>query len=142
MIGKAPTPRSEHRFGLVTNVLYAITTCDVYLEHENRSVDIARIDRDLLHARAGSAVTAVGPAGGLIPRFGWFVGLRGLLLLATPTVIRSGVDATALSTSATILARIFFGVLAVVGVLLTYAGWFATPVEARPAVPSTTASVA
>jgi hypothetical protein len=39
--------------------------------------------------------------------FGWFVALRGLLLLAAPTVIRSGVDATALSPTATTLARIF-----------------------------------
>ncbi|GAA1299597.1 hypothetical protein [Pseudonocardia xinjiangensis] len=83
-----------------------------------------------------------GPLAMTVSLFGWFVALRGLLLLATPTVIRSGVEATALSPTATTLARVFFGALAVVGLLLTYAGWFTEPVEARPAVPPTTASVA
>lgn len=83
-----------------------------------------------------------GPLAVTVSLFGWFVALRGLLLLAAPTVIRSGVDATMLSPAATTLARIFFGVLAIVGLLLTYAGWFSEPLEARPAVPSTTQSVA
>ncbi|MFI7671963.1 hypothetical protein [Nocardia sp. NPDC049526] len=41
------------------------------------------------------------------------------------------------SPTATLVARIFFGALAVVGLLLAYAGWFTKPVTAPPSVPTT-----
>jgi hypothetical protein len=64
--------------------------------------------------------------------FGWFVALRGLLLLANPAAIESGVDATVLSPTATTLTRVFFGALAVAGLVLTYAGWFTKPARIAP----------
>ncbi|MFD9963583.1 hypothetical protein [Amycolatopsis sp. NPDC058986] len=68
-----------------------------------------------------------GPLAVTISLFGWFVAVRGFLLIATPSAIRSGVDATLLSPTATLLARVFFGLLAAMGLLLTYAGWFTKP---------------
>lgn len=65
-----------------------------------------------------------GPLAVTVSLFGWFVALRGFLLIATPSAVQSGADATMLSPTATTLARVFFGALAVVGLLLTYAGWF------------------
>ncbi|WP_412516460.1 hypothetical protein K8Z49_37770 [Actinomadura madurae] len=73
-----------------------------------------------------------GPLAVTVSLFGWFVALRGFLLIADPTAIQSGVDATMLSPTATTLARIFFGALAVAGLLLTYAGWFTKPVGPIP----------
>jgi hypothetical protein len=70
-----------------------------------------------------------GPLAITVSLFGWFVALRGFLLIATPTTIQSGVDATMLSPTMTLLARVFFGALAVVGLLLTYAGWFTKPTD-------------
>lgn len=64
--------------------------------------------------------------------FGWFIALRGFLLIATPTMIQSGVTATMLSPTATLLARLLFGAMAMVGLLLTYAGWFTKPVAPSP----------
>ena len=78
-----------------------------------------------------------GPLAVTVSLFGWFVALRGFLLIANPTSIQSGAEATMLSPTATILARIFFGALAVVGLLLTYAGWFTKPVTPQPS-PRTT----
>jgi hypothetical protein len=66
-----------------------------------------------------------GPLAVTVSLFGWFVGLRGFLLIATPTAVQSGADATMLSPTATTVARVFFGILAVVGLWLTYTGWFA-----------------
>jgi hypothetical protein len=65
-----------------------------------------------------------GPLAVTVSLFGWFVALRGFLLIATPATIQAGVDATMLSPAATTIARVFFATLAVVGLLLTYAGWF------------------
>jgi hypothetical protein len=70
-----------------------------------------------------------GPLAVTVSLFGWFVALRGFLLIAAPTTVQSGVDATMLSPTTTLLARIFFGALAVIGLLLTYAGWFTKPVQ-------------
>ncbi|MBB5850181.1 hypothetical protein ACFQ05_23515 [Amycolatopsis umgeniensis] len=66
-----------------------------------------------------------GPLAVTVSLFGWFVAIRGFLLIATPATIRSGVDATMLSPVAMTAARVFFGALAALGLLLTYAGWFA-----------------
>jgi hypothetical protein len=68
-----------------------------------------------------------GPLAVTVSLFGWFVALRGFLLVATPTTIRTGVDATLQSPATTTAARVFFGALAVIGLLLTYAGWFSRP---------------
>lgn len=77
-----------------------------------------------------------GPLAVTVSLFGWFVALRGFFLIATPTTIQSGVDATMLSPTATLIARIFFGALAVIGLLLTFAGWFTEPVAPTPSVSS------
>ncbi|WP_165436111.1 hypothetical protein [Amycolatopsis suaedae] len=68
-----------------------------------------------------------GPLAVTVSLFGWFVAIRGFLLVVTPATIESGVDATMLSPTATTVARIFFGALAVLGFVLTYAGWFTKP---------------
>jgi hypothetical protein len=68
-----------------------------------------------------------GPLAVTISLFGWFVALRGFLLIATPSTIQAGVDATMLSPTATIVARVFFAALGALGLLLAYAGWFSAP---------------
>lgn len=65
-----------------------------------------------------------GPLAVTVSLFGWFVAIRGFLLIAVPATVESGVDATMLSPTALVVARVFFGILAVIGLLLTYAGWF------------------
>jgi hypothetical protein len=64
-----------------------------------------------------SSVAAV-----MISLFGWFLALRGLLLMAAPQLIERG---TAASMGAVALVRIFFGALVLVGLYLTYAGCIA-----------------
>jgi hypothetical protein len=71
-----------------------------------------------------------GPVAVAISLFGWFVALRGLLLFAAPDLVRSGVDTAMLSPAMTISARVAFALLAVLGLVLTYAGWFG---RTRPA---------
>jgi hypothetical protein len=71
-----------------------------------------------------------GPLAVTVSLFGWFVALRGFLLIAAPSTVQSGVDATMLSPTATTLARVFFAALAAAGLLLTYAGWFTKPAAA------------
>ncbi len=68
-----------------------------------------------------------GPLAVTVSLFGWFVAIRGFLLIAAPTTVESGVDATMLSPGAMLVARLFFGAMAVMGLLLTYAGWFTEP---------------
>lgn len=68
-----------------------------------------------------------GPLAVTISLFGWFVGLRGFLLIATPSTIQAGVDATMISPTATIVARVFFAALGALGLLLAYAGWISAP---------------
>ncbi|MEV0431478.1 hypothetical protein [Micromonospora sp. NPDC050495] len=65
-----------------------------------------------------------GPAAIAVSLFGWFVGLRGLGLIATTSAVRS---ATELSSGALTAARIFFALLALGGLWLTYVGWFTKP---------------
>jgi hypothetical protein len=79
-----------------------------------------------------------GPLAVTVSLFGWFVALRGFLLIVTPATIESGAEATMLSPTGVVLARIFFGALAVMGLLLTYAGWFTKPTAPKPAAPATT----
>ncbi|QFU92673.1 hypothetical protein [Amycolatopsis sp. YIM 10] len=68
-----------------------------------------------------------GPLAITISLFGWFVAIRGFMLIAIPDTVSSAVDATMLSPTALLLARLFFGALAVMGLILTYAGWFTQP---------------
>jgi hypothetical protein len=68
-----------------------------------------------------------GPLAVTISLFGWFVAVRGFLLIATPSTIQAGVDATMLSPAATTVARVFFAALGGLGLVLAYAGWFRTP---------------
>ena len=79
-----------------------------------------------------------GPVAVAVSLFGWFVALRGFLLIAVPSTMESGVNATMQSPAATLLFRIFFGALAVGGLLLTYAGYFGgTRSVSPPSNPST-----
>ncbi len=66
-----------------------------------------------------SSVAAV-----MISLFGWFLALRGLVLMAAPQLIER---AAAASMGAITLVRIFFGALVLVGLYLTYVGWIAKP---------------
>ncbi|WP_100466013.1 hypothetical protein [Mycobacteroides abscessus] len=61
-----------------------------------------------------------GAAAVIISLFGWFLALRGLVLLAFPGLMRAGVD---VSVPAVGPVRGFFLFMAVVGVYLTYVGW-------------------
>lgn len=63
-----------------------------------------------------------GPSAVLISLFGWFLALRGVALLAAPQLIHEGATASQGLTGA---APIGFGVLVLVGLWLTYVGWFA-----------------
>ncbi|MFD6443916.1 hypothetical protein ACFWEJ_02365 [Promicromonospora sp. NPDC060204] len=76
-----------------------------------------------------------GPLAITVSLFGWFVALRGFALIVTPDAMQTGVDATMDSPTATIAARIFFAALAVMGLLLTYGGWFTTPTAPEPSAP-------
>jgi hypothetical protein len=64
------------------------------------------------------------PAAVLISLFGWFLALRGLVLLAAPRFYER---ATIASEGAISAARIGFGVLVLIGLWLTYVGWIARP---------------
>jgi len=64
-----------------------------------------------------SSVAAV-----MISLFGWFLALRGLVLMAAPQLIERGAAA---SMGAVTLVRIFFGALVLIGLYLSYVGWIA-----------------
>ncbi|MDA0563295.1 hypothetical protein LG943_02960 [Streptomonospora sp. S1-112] len=72
-----------------------------------------------------------GPLAVAVSLFGWFVALRGLALIAAPGAMEAGVQATMDSPAALAAARVFFGALALVGVLLAWGGW--SPRRAAPA---------
>ncbi|MGH3725183.1 MAG: hypothetical protein ACRDUS_13805 [Mycobacterium sp.] len=65
-----------------------------------------------------------GLAPAIISLFGWFLALRGFVLLAFPQVMQQGVDA---SVPAVGPVRVFFLFMAVVGLYLTYVGWIKKP---------------
>jgi hypothetical protein len=73
-----------------------------------------------------------GPLAITISLFGWFVALRGFVLIAVPSTMEAGVDSTMQSPAALLVFRLFFGALAVVGLALTYAGWFGDRVHRAP----------
>jgi hypothetical protein len=60
----------------------------------------------------------------MISLFGWFLALRGLVLMAMPNLIERGAAA---SMGAIPLVRFGFGVLVLVGLYLSYVGWLAKP---------------
>jgi hypothetical protein len=62
----------------------------------------------------------------IISLFGWFLALRGLVLLVAPQLIAHGADA-ALNVMPAV--RIGFSVLVLAGIWLTYVGWFVKPPE-------------
>lgn len=62
----------------------------------------------------------------IISLFGWFLALRGLVLLVAPQLIAHGADA-ALNVMPAV--RIGFSVLVLAGLWLTYVGWFVKPPE-------------
>ncbi|WP_078279924.1 hypothetical protein [Mycobacteroides franklinii] len=64
-----------------------------------------------------------GLAAVIISLFGWFLALRGFVLLAFPQLMQEGVDASAPAVGP---VRIFFLFMAAVGLYLTYVGWIRT----------------
>lgn len=72
------------------------------------------------------------PAAILISLFGWFLALRGVVLLAAPQLIASG---TAAAMNMMPFVQIGFGVLLLIGLWLTFVGWIVKPpplLEGRP----------
>ena len=80
-----------------------------------------------------------GPLAITISLLGWFIAIRGFLLVAAPSTLESGVDATLLSPTAMAVSRGFFALLGAAGLLLTYAGWFTRPRAVEPATSPATA---
>ena len=64
------------------------------------------------------------PAAVMISLFGWFLALRGLILLAAPQWILRGATASMDMIPA---VRIGFSILVLIGLWLTYVGWFTKP---------------
>jgi hypothetical protein len=75
-----------------------------------------------------------GVAAIIVSLLGWFLAVRGVLLLAVPQTYDSAADAFT-GPVAYGLVRVFFVGLALVGLYLTYAGWIATSrrPESQPA---------
>jgi hypothetical protein len=69
----------------------------------------------------------------LISLFGWFVAVRGLAMMAVPSAIETGAADTISSPGLLLAARVFFGLLTVMGLWLTYVGWLAPPPVPDPA---------
>jgi hypothetical protein len=69
----------------------------------------------------------------LISLFGWFVALRGLMMMALPSGIESGAGATISSPGLVLVARIFFLLLTAMGLWLTYVGWLSPPTKSASA---------
>ncbi len=55
--------------------------------------------------------------------FGWFLLLRGLVLMAAPALYESA----AMSMDSPLLVRLIFGFIVAGGLYLTYVGWIARP---------------
>ena len=69
----------------------------------------------------------------MISLFGWFLALRGVVLLAAPQLYARGVAASMNSMNLTPAFRVFFGLLVLVGLWLTFVGWIAKPPAAGSA---------
>jgi hypothetical protein len=59
----------------------------------------------------------------LISLFGWFIALRGLTLMAFPSAIETGAGDALANPGLLTSARIFFGLMTLMGGWLTYVGW-------------------
>jgi hypothetical protein len=59
----------------------------------------------------------------LVSLFGWFVALRGLTLMAFPSTIETGAGDALANPVLLTGARIFFGLMTLLGGWLTYVGW-------------------
>lgn len=68
----------------------------------------------------------------LISLFGWFLALRGFVLMAAPQLIERGALA---AMDATPLVRAGFGALVLMGLWLTFVGWIAKTTASSPASP-------
>ena len=68
-----------------------------------------------------SSVAAV-----LISLFGWFLALRGLVLMVAPQLMERGAT---VAMGVLPLVQAGFGLLALVGLWLTYVGWIAKPTD-------------
>jgi len=64
------------------------------------------------------------PAAVMISLFGWFLAIRGFILLAAPEMILRGGMASMHMVPA---VRIGFSLLVLIGLWLTYVGWFTKP---------------
>jgi hypothetical protein len=62
----------------------------------------------------------------VISLFGWFLALRGVVLLAAPQLIQRGA-AVAQKQRLMPVAEAFLAVLVLIGLWLTFEGWFAKP---------------
>jgi hypothetical protein len=69
------------------------------------------------------------PAAVMISLFGWFLAIRGLILLAAPQLINRGGTA---SLNRLPVVRIGFSLLVLIGLWLTYVGWIAKSPGADP----------
>jgi vacuolar-type H+-ATPase subunit I/STV1 len=78
-----------------------------------------------------------GAAAIIVSLLGWFLAVRGLLLLVVPQTYES-VGNQLTSPLAYALVRVFFIGLGLVGLYLTYVGWIAAP--SRPELPSASPS--
>lgn len=58
----------------------------------------------------------------VISLFGWFLGIRGIMMLAVPELIKGGGEA-AIAPGKIIFVQIGFMLMFVLGVYLTYIGW-------------------
>ena len=73
----------------------------------------------IAHHQYWSGLSAI-----LISLFGWFLALRGVALLAAPQLIATGA-ASAMNMMP--IVRIGFGLITLIGLWLTFAGWIAKP---------------
>ncbi|MGH3556238.1 MAG: hypothetical protein ACRDTK_01740 [Mycobacterium sp.] len=132
--------RCTHAFARVLGPFVAIATVIVAI----RLPDLDDLGNDLFSNAAlpwilGAAMLIMGlvviafhqywsgPTAVLISLFGWFVALRGLLMMAWPSLIQEGASNTVDNGSLLLGARIFFLLLTAMGLWLTYVGWVVRP---------------
>jgi hypothetical protein len=134
-----PTPESIHRtraFARVIGPFVALATVIIAI----RLPDLTGLLDDLfanavlpwmlgaMMLAAGLIVIAFhqfwrGVTAILISLFGWFVALRGLTMMAFPAAIEAGAGDTLASPGLLLAARVFFCLMTVMGLWMTYVGW-------------------
>jgi len=65
----------------------------------------------------------------LVSLFGWFVALRGLLMMAFPSVVDEGASNSIASPGLLLAGRIFMLLLTLMGLWFTYVGWISPAVK-------------